>query len=438
MTMSLTTGLLASSLIAAAGCMAAETDSEMDDASVCSLSITQNTYDGPNYWGTMTVKNPSSSSVTGFRVDFDVPAGAHCTNDSVPSGAVLSPLTGSGTSAYTTSNHCTFTWSSATLAGGASKTFNYSTDTTSFSSATNATGTGLSCSGSGGGSCSFTVTQNSYDGPNYWGTMTYKNAGTTTATGLIVDFDVPLGAHCTNDSVPSGAVLSPLTGTGTSAHTTSNHCTFTWASASLAAGASKTFNYSTDTTAFSVASNVAVHASSCSGGGTGGTGTTINGVYVTWYGFNDNSCQIESEHNCNTIAFPKSGGFPTKHDIATEGTGTYSDPVTFATAANDDGSGAEIKVGSIIYVPEVRKYFVMEDSCYECGQEWAAQRSWHVDLWMGPSYGSDNTSLMNCEDKLTLGSAYHGSGTIIVNPPTTLTVDTHPLFSNDTCTAHTY
>ena len=50
----------------------------------------------------MTIKNSGSSSVSGFKVEFDVPSSAHCTNDAVPVGAVLSPLTGSGTSAYTT------------------------------------------------------------------------------------------------------------------------------------------------------------------------------------------------------------------------------------------------------------------------------------------------------------------------------------------------
>src|SRR5262245_13481511 len=41
-------------------------------------------------------------------------------------------------------------------------------------------------------------------------------------------------------------------------------------------------------------------------GGTGGNGPqTILNVYVTWYGFNDNSCQVETDHNCNTIAYGK-------------------------------------------------------------------------------------------------------------------------------------
>ncbi len=286
--------------------------------------------------------------------------------------------------------------------------------------------------------CSFSVTQNTYDGPNYWGTIAIKNTGSASVTGFTVEFDVPSGAHCTNDTVPSGATLSPLTGSGSSANTVSNHCKFAWAGSTLKEGASKTFNYSTDSTTFSAASNVAASAPSCSSGSGGDGSTTLSGVYITWYGFNDNSCQIESEHNCNTIAYPKSDGYPVLHDIATEGTGTYSDPSTFATAADDSGKNAEFAPGTIIYVPEVRKYFIMEDQCYECGQEWSAQKSYHVDLWMGPSYGSNNDSLMSCEDQLTLGEAYHGTGQIVINPPSNLAVDTTPLFTNDQCTAKTY
>jgi hypothetical protein len=55
----------------------------------------------------------------------------------------------------------------------------------------------------------------------------------------------------------------------------------------------------------------------------------------------------------------------------------------------------------------------------------------HTDLWMGPSFGSANTPLINCEDSLTLGNTYAGTGTIIVDPPADLTVNTNPLFIND-------
>ena len=117
--------------------------------------------------------------------------------------------------------------------------------------------------------CSFKVKTNSYDGPNYWGTIAFTN-GSKAVTGITVDFDVPSGAHCTNDSVPSGAKLSPLNGTGASATTTGNHCIFTWASGALASGASLTFNYSTDANNFSAASNLGVKYASCGGSGSSG------------------------------------------------------------------------------------------------------------------------------------------------------------------------
>jgi hypothetical protein len=72
------------------------------------------------------------------------------------------------------------------------------------------------------------------------------------------------GACLANDYVPPGATLSPLTGTGISARTTSNHCVFTWANApALASGAAKTFNYSTNSQSFSAASNIQVSDPQC-------------------------------------------------------------------------------------------------------------------------------------------------------------------------------
>jgi hypothetical protein len=177
------------------------------------------------------------------------------------------------------------------------------------------------------------------------------------------------------------------------------------------------------------------------GGGTGGGGgpQTLLNVYVTWYGFNDNSCQVESDHNCNVIGFGKSDGFPTKHDVGTEGDGTYDNPGTFATAADDSGTPAEFAPGTIIYIPAYRKYFIMEDQCAECGDEWDQKKAYHVDVWMGPSYGSDDAALMACEDQLTLGDGtFMGTGTIIVNPAPDLPVEPTPLFAAGACTTHVY
>jgi hypothetical protein len=337
-----------------------------------------------------------------------------------------------------------------------------------------------------GGTCSFSVTQNVYDGPNYWGTITVKNGGPSSATGLSVAFDVPSGAHCTNDSVPSGATLSPLNGAGSSAATKSNHCVFTWAGGAIAAGASKTFNYSTDSTSFKAASGVTAASPSCTSAGDAGTGSSSGGgtdsgsasdsggakdagggdsaaatcgcngaagcgewknVYITWYGFNDNSCTVESQHSCDDIAFPGLG--PKKHTGATEGVGTYDDPIT--AAASDQGwetsGGATLSPGTIIYNPEVEKYFIMEDSCLECGDEWKCHLSsddtddpnppagckpgtnLHIDFWMGPAFQQDASNLNTCEDNSTFGNPYAGTGTVLVNPPPNLPVKTAPLYT---------
>jgi hypothetical protein len=180
-----------------------------------------------------------------------------------------------------------------------------------------------------------------------------------------------------------------------------------------------------------------------------------NKVYVSFYGFNDNSCTTESQHDCNDIAYPGLG--PQGHQMATEGAGTYDDPIT--CAASDQGSesagGASLAPGTMVYNPEVKKYFIMEDSCLECGDEWNCQLSpdddddpqppdncqpgtnLHIDFWMGPSFMQDASSLNTCEDNSTIGDPYRGIGTVVVNPPQNLPVAPNPLYSgsgpNDGC-----
>jgi hypothetical protein len=230
------------------------------------FTVTTNNYDGAQWWGTITFKNNGPQSTSSYKVEFDVPAGAHCTAepDAIPPGATLTPLASNGQ--MTVSNHCIFTWNNTTpLTPGQSKTFNYSADSQHFNAASNVT---PSDNGNGEVCSTFTVTKNVYDGPEWWGTITFKNNGPTSSYNYKVEFDVPSGGHCTADEVPSGATLSPLTGSGSSAHTVSNHCVFTWSNASpVANGGSKTFNYSTDKQNFTKASNVKVSDSStCTGG----------------------------------------------------------------------------------------------------------------------------------------------------------------------------
>ncbi|HEY1817521.1 MAG TPA: hypothetical protein VGG74_34515 [Kofleriaceae bacterium] len=198
-------------------------------------------------------------------------------------------------------------------------------------------------------------------------------------------------------------------------------------------------------------------------------------VYVSWYGFNDNSCTSENQHGCNDIAYPApqatSGQYGTPYPLAanithaqaTEGSGTYDDPITAAASADSDpqdpttqnprhlfasAGGVTLTPGMKIYNPEVQKYFIFEDSCIECGDEYACIVSpedtddgtvpagctpgtnLHIDFWMGPSFSTDSNDLDDCEDNSTIGSDwYGGGGDVIVNPPSDLPVVTGPLYT---------
>jgi hypothetical protein len=179
-------------------------------------------------------------------------------------------------------------------------------------------------------------------------------------------------------------------------------------------------------------------------------------VYVTWYGYNDNSCGTEATHGCNDIANPGLG--PKMHMGATEGAGTYDDPSTAASSDTTDpghvyeaSGGVTLRPGTLIYNPEVQQYFIMEDSCLECGDEYACKLSsddtddpspptscqvganLHIDFWMGPSNAAQPASLGTCEDNATLGNPYAGVGAVVVNPPPNLPVSPRRLYGNGAC-----
>lgn len=126
-------------------------------------------------------------------------------------------------------------------------------------------------------------------------------------------------------------------------------------------------------------------------------------VQVTLYGWPDNSPPGD------TIDCPQI------HDHA-DGTGTFDDPITFATGNDQDDV---MPCGTIIYVPFLKKYFIREDSCATCDGPW-------TDLWAG---GDDSTAqaVLGCEDSLTRDDV-----TISINPDDGLDVDTTPIFNTDT------
>lgn len=147
------------------------------------------------------------------------------------------------------------------------------------------------------------------------------------------------------------------------------------------------------------------------------TSGTVTNVPITFYGSYDNDPQ---------------GSLGIAHPVIHQeagGTGTYQDPLTFASPA---GTG-EYAWGTVIYVPEVQKYFIRED---ECAVSWTAPSGCgpvsHVDLYVGNP--SADQSVLNCESALTPSG---GTGQIIVDPPADLTVDPNPIWNETAKTCMT-
>jgi regulation of enolase protein 1 (concanavalin A-like superfamily) len=112
-------------------------------------------------------------------------------------------------------------------------------------------GTANVCGGGSTSTCSFSITQNVYDGPNWWGTISFKNNGPATSSNFALSFNVPSGVHC--DFAATGWTFTQSGVT----------CTYKKAGTTLASGASLTMNYSTDSQSFSAATSVVVHDSVC-------------------------------------------------------------------------------------------------------------------------------------------------------------------------------
>jgi 3D (Asp-Asp-Asp) domain-containing protein len=133
-------------------------------------------------------------------------------------------------------------------------------------------------------------------------------------------------------------------------------------------------------------------------------------VVVTFYGAADNDPPGSTE-----IAHPNG-----RHQEA-GGSGTYADPLSLAADPR------AIQVGTRVYYPQLRKYFVMEDDCAQCITDWRSSRTPHIDLWTGDYQGS---ALLACENALTPD----GLVPVELNPPPGRPVDPRPLFNGRGCT----
>jgi hypothetical protein len=263
----------------------------------------------------------------------------------------------------------------------------------------------------------------------------------------------------------SGASPSSSTAGATGGSSATGGSASSGGGSSATGGSASSGGGSTATGGSPAASSSSATAASSSGStGTGGavacgcngkTGCAVwENVYITWYGYNDNSCGSEAMHGCNDIADPGLG--PKMHMGATAGAGTYDDPSTAASSDTMDkghvyemAGGVTLTPGTLIYNPEVQQYFIFEDSCLECGDEYSCKLSsddtddpsppanckvgsnLHIDFWMGPSDKAQPDSLQTCEDNATIGNPYAGAGVVIVNPPPDLPVKTGLLYPGD-------
>lgn len=141
------------------------------------------------------------------------------------------------------------------------------------------------------------------------------------------------------------------------------------------------------------------------------TGVTRR-FYVTLYSSRD-----------NTPPGSRAIAYPAVHPEA-GGTGTYADPITLATSRD------ELPAGTCVYYPYLRRYFVMEDDCVACDQDWAGAgpdggpNFPHLDVWAGDS---DDSGITACERSLTQA----GQVPVVIDPPPGLPAVTAPIYDGD-------
>lgn len=147
--------------------------------------------------------------------------------------------------------------------------------------------------------------------------------------------------------------------------------------------------------------------------------TTDVTAFMTLYGYADNSPPgTDIAHPCT-------------HSQA-GGTGTYADPITFATDI------AELGWCQIIYVPYMQRYFIHEDECSQCDTTWNSLHLYRFDMWAGGDTSSltqpGRSALLGCESTWTRGNSPTdpNNPTIEVDPPSNLPVVTTPIFTPPT------
>ena len=216
--------------------------------SACPHSVVTNSYDGSIWWGTIEVRNDSPAAWNGVVVSFDVPAGVRC--DYAEAGWNYSQA----------GDTCSYVNPAVNVAPGATLSFHYSANSQAFSAASELGVAAEACASETpdtppAGSCDYTIVENAYDGPNWWGTITLRNDGDTAWDPVRVAFDVPTGVRC--DYAETGWTYAQAGDT----------CTYERAGTGVAPGSTVVLHYSATSQAFSAATNVAFVGEGCTDGG---------------------------------------------------------------------------------------------------------------------------------------------------------------------------
>jgi hypothetical protein len=170
---------------------------------------------------------------------------------------------------------------------------------------------------------------------------------------------------------------------------------------------------------------------------TAGSGTAITTVYTTAYTYFDNTPAGSAD-----IAFPHSEYPATIHEKA-GGIGTYNDPLTLAVGHVISGGRdtPDFAPGTRFYLPDVRKYAIVEDTCGDGGSPQsvachnlstaATGASLWLDLWIGGSASDSKSTVQKCAGTVTDSTgALH---TVVKDPSANYAVSVGPVFQNGYC-----
>jgi hypothetical protein len=141
---------------------------------------------------------------------------------------------------------------------------------------------------------------------------------------------------------------------------------------------------------------------------TSGSEVRMSGTYITAYVFHDNN-----------HPGPATISHPVIHRYA-GGTGTFADPITVAVANGSNG-GLQFAAGTKFYIPNLRAYFIAEDTIGE-----SSGGRVHLDVWAG-GRSSSHSSADRCANHVT------GNYLVIRNPARNHAVVSGPLSAGNRC-----